>query len=152
MDVCGRPLIANLVTCMYVTQFWKISLNVTLKYIELYNSYIVTTVKGLQNFSKYFQLFSGLEFKVGTTNCNHFQVDWMFPFLILVINILVVKCDIRTDFPKSGHILLWISWRWKYEQDGKFQFWLKHTYSFPFTWYLATWGPIIIIKRTWGWF
>ena len=36
-------------------ELWKIGLNVTLKYIQ----FIVTTAKGLQNFLKYFQLFSG---------------------------------------------------------------------------------------------
>ena len=42
---------------IYVTRFWKICLNVTLKYIELRN--LVTIAKGLQDLLKYFQLFCG---------------------------------------------------------------------------------------------
>ena len=39
-----------------------------------------------------------------TTNYNHCKVYWMSLILIVGVNILGVKCDIKTDFPKSGHI------------------------------------------------
>ena len=69
----------------------------------------MTTAKGLATeLFKVFPIIFWYSTELGTTNFNHFQVNWMFPFLILVINILVVKCDIRTDYPKSGHNYFWI--------------------------------------------
>ena len=55
---------------IYVTQFWKISLNVM--HIEMHRitQCIKTTAEGLQNFLKYFKLFSGnsrLELQIVTT-------------------------------------------------------------------------------------
>jgi len=41
---------------------------------------------------------------VRATNYNHCKVYWISLVLIVGVNILGVKCDIKTDFPKSGHI------------------------------------------------
>ena len=38
------------------------------------------------------------------TNYNHCKVYLISLVLIVGVNILGVKCDIKTDFPKSGHI------------------------------------------------
>ena len=97
--------------------------------------FIVRTAKRLQNFLKHFQLFSGnsrLELQFVSTvkliGSSHFS--------FCLYNSWDVKCDIRTDFPKSGHICSymcvsiicdWICKNWSYHSWQKIHFFAKNT-------------------------
>ena len=83
---------------VYVTGFWKISLNVT-----FYNS-------NIYNQNKEWEL--PINLKVVTMCSSHLELpenNWKYfekfcnPFAVVTIN-CVFQCDIKTDFPKSGHI------------------------------------------------
>ena len=80
-----------------VIWFWKISLNVTLKYIELHNLLWPQQkdYRTFQSIPNYFLVIQGIVTTFKLIGCSHSSF-WL-------INILVVKCDIRTNFPKSCH-------------------------------------------------
>lgn len=59
--------------------------------------------------------------KMWITNGNHCKDYWKFPLLIFVMDKWLVKCDIMTDFTKSGHInrlclqVNLFMWQFKYQ-------------------------------------
>ena len=82
----------------YVTRFWKISLNVTFYSSNIYNQNEVwelpSNLKVVKMCNSHLELPKN-NWKYFETFCN--------PFAVVKIN-CVIQCDIKTDFPKSGHI------------------------------------------------
>ena len=83
-----------LLSIYYVTQFWKISLNVT---FEIHRNHVTT--KALVHLLKYFtEVF--LLFRILTTDLITVKLSGVCNALYIP----VVKCDIKADFPIRSHI------------------------------------------------
>ena len=83
---------------LFVTGFWKISLNVTFYNSNIYHQNeeweLSINLKVVTMCSSYLKLPEN-NWKYFEKSCNAFAV--------VKIN-CIFQCDIKTDFPKSGHI------------------------------------------------